>query len=191
MKKKEILLFLFLMGALAISGHAQQQVRGSLPDGVFAIDPNKVCSWNSKIFSEGGKQFSVKDFKSQNLERWNHEFPTKYARWNDKVGNMGEVELKKWDGASSRKWNAEKESKEYKTSEYKPSSKSADTLVTNEKWDRPETKAKTTIVAADFIARVGVRPMEVPELQEKLNEYSRPAGQRQSSPSLPQKTPKL
>lgn len=200
MKRNKIaLLSFFLMGALAVSAYAQQQVRGRPPEGVFVVDPNKVASWSNKIFSEGEKKIPIKEFNSERLERWNHEFPVHYAGLNDKIIHPKIVELNEWEGAKTQKWNVKKN---YETRALKVENKSPllDNLILNEKWSRggaaeslaakqftPDKQA----AAADFIAQVGIRPLEEPELQEKLNEYSRPPGRRTGSPSLPQKSSKF
>lgn len=166
--------------------HAQQMVRGHVPAGSFEIDPGRTATWSDKQFAAGGVDLPVKDFSSENLDRWTHEFPSRYASLGDRQADLKEVDLQKWAG-SSKTWSGDAD---LKTPEASASVRTgaADGLLANEKWarkvDSEKTVETTSIPIADFMAQVGIRPLEEPELKEKLNEFSRPPGQR-ASPSAP------
>ena len=179
---------------LAVRVHAQQQVHGQLPADVFAIDPNKVASWNDKVFDGSSIDFPVKKFEAATLERWSHEFPAHYAAVSDKSVDTESVELKQWESPKSVKPEFQKQI-DSPRAELASKSRSSDSLVVNEKWSRSATKGRAEQKAEEasaFIVQATIRPLEVPEVQEKLNEYSSPPGERQKKlPSPLQKSSKF
>ena len=191
---KSIVLLAVLLTAGTLPGQAQQKVRGEMPEGAFVVDPNKVASWNDKTFATAGKEFPVKQFDSRNLERWTHEFPARHSSMGEKSVDMERVELQEWKAGKVRNW-AEKQA-EIKEVDVSTKSKWSGPLVANEKWARPTKKAesekKTEEPASDFIVQATIRPLGVPEVQEKLNEYSSPPGERKKEiPSQLQKSSKF
>lgn len=191
-RQKTIAIFSLWLTAASLPALAQQRVHGEMPEGAFVIDPAKVANWNDKSFASSEKQFEVKKFESADLERWNHEFPARYASLSDKSFDADTVELKKWDGMKSAKGDVEQrvETKQFEAPSL--SSKWAGGQVVNEKWSRGLRKAeegkKVDTTASDFIVQATIRPLEVPEVQEKLNEYSSPPGERKKD--LPSKLQK-
>jgi len=170
---------------------ADQQVHGQLPSGTFQIDPNKVADWDSKTFSKGEVQFETKEFKDDRVSRWNHEYPAKHAAMKnlDRDYESNEVKLKKWDGA--KEYSAS--SKQASFTDRKAPSKWKGSL-NEEKWAKSVPAQAADIPGVpDFIVQVGTRPLDQQELQEKLNQYSKPPGERSSKspPALPQRASKF
>ena len=179
----------FLLALAAVSGRAQS-AHGTVPEGMFVIDPDRQATWNGRMFSASEKEVAVKEFQPAELEHWNHEFPAKHSGLGGKIAELKEVDLTPVDGAS--KWNSTREfgEKEFEAKEIAHIERSPifGSLVENEKWARAARKEdKEPDDKADFIAQVGIRPLAQPELEEMLNEHSRPPGERQGSLSRRQK----
>ncbi len=177
-----------------VPGHAQQKVHGEMPAGAFVIDPDKIASWNDKSFATADKEFAVKQFDSGTLGRWTHEFPAHYAGMAEKSVDLERVELQEWKAGKAQDWVGKQA--EVKQADVSAKSTRSGTLVANEKWARSVKKAETgekiEQPASDFIVQATIRPLGVPEVQEKLNEYSSPPGERKKEiPSKLQKSSKL
>lgn len=186
-----------LIAASAVPGAVAQQrvVRGDLPSDAFVIDPSKLSSWSDKQFTTAEASFATKQFEARDLEEWNHEFPARHATLAEKTVDVESVDLPDWESGKVQPADVEKR---VKTEEVDLASKSkwSGPIVANEKWARSARKSedgkKSDELSADFIVQATIRPLGVPELQEKLNEYSSPPGERQKPlPSKLQKSSKF
>lgn len=180
---------------MAVPLHSQQQVRGQLPADSFVIDPARVAKWNDKSFTGADREFSVQRFDAVQLERWDHEFPVRHAAVSEAAEELETVEARTWEAPKQTRVDVERRAQ---TGEADLPSKSrrTDTLVINEKWARVARKdtavKQEETSASEFIVQATIRPLEVQEVQEKLNEYSSPPGERQKQlPSQLQKSSKF
>jgi hypothetical protein len=194
MGERILLLCVLLAGALP--AQAQQQSRGQLPADSFVIDPNKLATWNSKTFATADKEFAIKQFESSDLSRWTHEFPGRRSALGEKSVDLESVDLPEWKGDKVLKTDLAKHVESQEADLRAKSEKLSGPLVTNEKWShcarKEETEEQAEVPISGFIVQATIRPLGVPEVQEKLNEYSSPPGERQKQiPSQLQKSSKF
>ena len=189
----QILLFLTL--AAVFPALAQQRVRGKLPDGLYEIDQDKVANWSGATFEKAAqaKEFSTRRVEALSLQQWDHEFPSRRSAVAAEAVDLEDVTPQAWPSPKVK--GIEPKHLKYleDRATAKPSAFGGPAL--NEKWAGLASKdfEKTAVIERnpDFMAKVGIRPLEERELQEKLNQYSSPPGQRtKGSPLQPQTSSK-